>query len=239
MITQKQLREVKALGVAIDHQMAFGGKSKGNKHLSRVVKLAKHMAKILRADMAIVEAGAWLHDTALPTGNDYDYNKNKKVVLKLLSKIDLNVEDKEQIAECVAAHEGTKIPNTLESKIVHDADVLEKTGMLGIIRHTWKMTNFSKLRSEKITTTEAKEIIDHIKWRNSMLQTKLGKKIGKYLTVSVSPKKAVGIVSFVSKLAQQGVITEKIAQKLKIHLTKEQQNCLREQLTQTYLKKFK
>jgi hypothetical protein len=57
--------------------------------------------------------------------------------------------------------------------------------------------------------------------------------------VSVSPKKAVGIVSFVSKLAQQGVITEKIAQKLKIHLTKEQQNCLREQLTQTYLKKFK
>ena len=35
MINKKQLNQIKKLGIKIDHQMAFKGKSKGNKHLFR------------------------------------------------------------------------------------------------------------------------------------------------------------------------------------------------------------
>src|SRR3989344_8066061 len=129
MVNQKYIKEIKKVGIRIDHDMAFDGKSKGNKHLFRVVKLAKYLALKSKADISIVECGAWLHDTALPSGNDYDYKKNKKIVEKLLYSIDISKKDKEFISECVASHEGTKIPKTLEAKIVHDADVLEKTGI--------------------------------------------------------------------------------------------------------------
>src|ERR1035437_4828642 len=128
MITKETLIKIKKLGIGIDWNDAFAGKSKGNKHLFRVVKLAKYMATKLKADVLVVEAAAWLHDTALPSGNDYDYKKNKEIVKKIMADLDLSPGESDKIAECVACHEGTAKIKTLEAKIIHDADVLEKVG---------------------------------------------------------------------------------------------------------------
>jgi len=45
MISKQRLEEIEKLGVGIDHNDAFGGKSKGNLHLQRSAKLAKYLAK--------------------------------------------------------------------------------------------------------------------------------------------------------------------------------------------------
>ena len=210
MIHSRYIKEIKKLGIKIDHDMAFDGKSKGNKHLFRVVRLAKYLAKKLQADLDIVECGAWLHDTALPSGNDYNYKKNKKIVMKLLTFIDISKKEKDFIAECVASHEGTEKPKTLEAKIVHDADVLEKSGILGIIRHTWKLTNSGKIKPEKILDKDIQTIINHIKWRGNKLETPLARKIKKYLTIKIAKSKVKEIVEKTSKMASRGIITEKI-----------------------------
>lgn len=238
MISKKHITEIKKLGINIDHEMSFGGKSKGNKHLFRVVKLAKHLAIKARADMSIVESGAWLHDTALPSGDDYNYRKNKQIVMGLLSAINIPLKDKNFITECVASHEGTEYPKTLEAQIVHDADVIEKLGLLGIIRHTWKMTNLGKINPKIIKDQDVKKILDHIQWRSKRLKIPIAKKIGKYLTISLSKKKAKNIISLTATLALNGVVTEKIAVILRKYLSQKQNERLREQLNLGYLHKF-
>lgn len=239
MVNRKTLLQIKKLGVQIDWNDAFAGKSKGNKHLFRVVKLARFMGQKLGADAFIVEAGAWLHDTALPSGNDYDSEKNKKIVKNILKNVDLSEEELEKISECVACHEGTGKATTLEAKIVHDADVLEKSGILGIIRHTWKLTNSGKVSPDNITDKTAKDIVDHLKWRGEMLQTPLGKKIHAYLTVPVSIAEARAIISIASEKAAKSIVTEKIAVALYKKLTQPQRERLKEQLNMDYLGKFK
>ena len=239
MINKKQINEIKKLGIKIDHEMAFDGKSKGNKHLFRAVKIAKFLAEKTNAQASIVEASAWLHDTALPTGNDYDYEKNKKVALKLLSSFDIPDTDKNLISMCVASHEGTEKPETLEAKIVHDADVLEKVGLLGIIRHTWKLTNSKKINPDKIKDSDIKEILHHIKWRTNKIETPKARKIAKYLTIPINNKKTKIIISLASNLAMDGIITEKIAIALYKHLNQNEKDKLKEQLSLSYLNKFK
>lgn len=239
MLDNKTLLKIKELALKIDHDVAFGGKSKGNKHLFRVVKVAQFLAKKTGADFAITTAGAFLHDTALPSGNDYEYSQNKKIIKKLLQDFDLSQNELDKIAECVASHEGTAKPKTLEAKIVHDSDVLEKVGLLGVIRHTWKTTNQNKLDPSAVNSKDVDKIVRHISWRRKRLQTPIAKKIANYLTVPISKHEAKTIVTITADMAVRGIVTEKIAMALRKHLSQKQNVKLKEQLNLGYLKFFK
>ena len=239
MLDKETLLRIKQVALKIDHNIAFGGKSKGNRHLLRVVRIAQFLAKKTGADFAITTAGAFLHDTALPSGNDYDYSENKKIVRKLLQDFDLSQEEIDKIAECVASHEGTTKPKSLEAKVVHDADVLEKVGLLGIIRHTWKTTNQNKLDPSAVRSSDVNKIVSHISWRRKRLQTPIARKIAKYLTVPVSKHEAKTIATITANMATRGIVTEKIAIALREHLSQTQNARLKEQLNLGYLKLFK
>lgn len=239
MLNKNTLLKIKKLALKIDHDVAFGGKSRGNKHLLRVIRIAKFLARKIGADESIVVAGAFLHDTALPSGNDYNYLKNKKIVKDLLKRFNLSRNELDEIAECVASHEGTVNPKTLEAKVVHDADALEKAGLLGIIRHTWKMTNLKKINHENVEEINVKMILNHLKWRKERLQTSMAKKIGKYLAIPIDRQKVKTIVKLSASMSSDGVITEKIAATLRKHLNKKENEKLKEQLNLSYLNKFK
>lgn len=239
MLNKNTLLKIKKLALKIDHDVAFGGKSRGNRHLLRVVRIAKFLARKTGSDESIVLAGAFLHDTALPSGNDYNYLKNKKIVKDLLKCFNLSRSELDGITECVASHEGTINPKTLEAKVVHDADALEKAGLLGIIRHTWKMTNLKKINHETVEDNDVKMILDHIKWRKKRLQTSVAKKIGKYLAIAVDKEKVKIMVALSAKMSFDGVVTEKIAMALRKHLDKKEDEKLREQLNLSYLNKFR
>ena len=189
-------------------------------------------------DINIVEGGAWLHDTALPSGDDYDYEKNKAIVTALLRDFRLSDEDSDAIAECVASHEGTARSKTLEAKIVHDADVLEKSGLLGVIRHTWKLTNLGRLVPERITRKDAERILAHLTWRSARLHTPLARKMRAHVNVRLAPHTALELIRIAALKAAEGVVTERIARSVNPMLSKKQQNKLREQLNQRYLRRF-
>ncbi len=239
MLDKKTLSKIKKLALKIDWDDAFSGKSKGNRHLFRVVKIAKFLANKTGADKLIVEAGALLHDVPLPSGDDYNYKKNKKIVIKLLKQFDLTKSEQEKIAECVASHEGTVSPKSLEAKIVHDADVLEKSGILGIIRHTWKLTNLGRIKYNNINDKVVQEILHHINQRSKKLQIPQSREINRYLNnIPLSKTQLKKIIQISSKLAKKGVITEKIASILSKQLTPYQKRMLNSQLTLSYLRKF-
>lgn len=238
MLNKNTLLKINRIALKIDHDVAFGGKSKGNQHLWRVVRVAKYIAKQLGADVSIVEAGAWLHDTALPSETDYRYKKNKEIVKNILTNLNLSKKELDKIAECVASHEGTAKPKTLEAQIVHDADVLEKSGILGIIRHTWKLTNLCKIVPGNVTKKDAAKILIHLKWRSKKIKTSLGKKIHSYLAVPITITKAEELISIVAGKAIRGIITEKIARSLYKKLNGAQQRKLKEQLSLAYLRRF-
>lgn len=235
MLHTNKIKEIKRLAIEIDHQQAFGGKSKGNKHLQRVVRIATFLASKMKANKNITIAGAWLHDTALPSGNDYDYEQNKRIIMGILQPLQLEADVVHLIAECVASHEGTKKPELLEAKIVHDSDVIEKLGLLGIIRHTWKLTNSHKIDYKHITDADIKTVVQHIAWRKKQLHLPISKKIARRISVSISQKILRIIVPVIAELAYRGVITEKIAKLIEPYLSKIQKNTLRKQLNLSYL----
>ncbi|MFZ2500443.1 MAG: HD domain-containing protein [Minisyncoccia bacterium] len=238
MLNRDTLVKIKEIALKIDNDIAFGGKSKGNKHLFRVVRVAKFLAQKMGANSKIAMAGALLHDTALPSGNDYNYLKNKEIVILLLKPLRLSKDESDKIAECVASHEGTTIPKSLEAKIVHDADVLEKTGLLGIIRHTWKMTNSGKLNHERVNDQDIKRITNHMAWRNKKLQTLLAKEIATYLAIPLNKQKTKTIITMTADMAFDSIVTEKIAVALRKRLNKKENEKLKEQLNLGYLRKF-
>ena len=230
------LRKIKKFAITTDWLSTFGGKSKGNKHLYRVVKIAKYLAKETDADIFIVEAGALLHDIALPAGDDSDYLKNKQAARNALARFQLNDSDIEAIAECVATHEGTARPKTPEAKIVHDADVLEKSGILGLIRHTWKMANSGQIDPENISRRDIGKIVHHIDWRKKQIQTSAAKKLHRKIDTKLGVNKLNIITPQIAKLAKKAVITEDIAKIISKELTKGQRLKLARQLSLYYLK---
>ncbi len=214
MLSKNIVKQIRGRAIAMDWNMAFGGKSKGNRHLFRVAKIARFLAKKENADITICESGAWLHDIGLTVGNDNNPKKIRAIAEAFLSKLRISNNLQKKIADCVESHEGLVRPKILEASIVHDADVLDKMGPLGIIRHTWKITN---LIDPNANANEIFVLIEkHLHWRKSKLQTPTAKQLSKLLEKQFEEffadrNFAVIIIREIRALARKGIATERIA----------------------------
>lgn len=213
MIVLDVIDEIQRQAMCIDWNLAFGGKAYGNQHLSRVVIIAKFLAEKEGASWEICEAGAWLHDIGLVDGNDDNPAKIRAYAELFLSDLSLDDESKRRIADCVETHEGAGEAVSIEAKIVHDAYVLDTMGLLGVIRHTWKIVNLIKERREKLYTATAKKLL-------------------KVLNESLShffkaETEAVETLRMITRLARAARTSDEIAREL---LLKEDHQILRDQL---------
>lgn len=119
----------------------FNGEGTGHDwwHMARVWSLAKHIAtKEKGADLFIVELGALLHDIA-----DWKFHEDPKAGAKAaqewLSSLEVEQEIIDQVSYIVEhiSYKGGTNPhkmNTIEGKIVQDADRLDAIGAIGIAR---------------------------------------------------------------------------------------------------------
>jgi hypothetical protein len=142
------LGRIRELAVELDWQVAFGGKSAGNRHLERVAKIAGYLLTETGekcGDRFVVLAGAWLHDVGLVVGNFAHATTGAKIAGALLRCMAVEETIRERIEHCVEAHDrgtegGGVEAKTVEAMIVHDADTLDKIGPLGVLRHSWKVS---------------------------------------------------------------------------------------------------
>lgn len=140
-ITSQQMKKIKDFAIHMDWDVAFDGKSKGNMHLFRVNQLSKYFHEMEGGDHDVIVAAAWLHDVGLVDGNQGHCYKGGKIARNFLGETGVDYETILRIVHCIEAHDGEIDAGSQEAKVVHDADTVDKMGPLGLIRHSWKLSN--------------------------------------------------------------------------------------------------
>jgi HD superfamily phosphodiesterase len=243
MITQDIIDQIQEYAVFIDWNVAFEGKAKENRHLSRVVTIAKFLAEKAEKEgvsREICEAGAWLHDIGLMVGNDDDPAKIRVIAEEFLSHLSLDDESKRRIADCVETHEGAREAVSIEAKIVHDADVLDKMGLLGVIRHTWKIVNLIKPDASPVEVFFTLQ--KHLKERREKLYTTTAKKLLSVLDESLyqffeAETEAIKTLRMIMGLAKADHTADEIARELVLqpgHQTLMYQLCISDDILQAW-----
>lgn len=237
---RRTIKEISEKAIELDWNKAFGGKSKGNRHLYRVNQIAQYIQTKEGGDLFVVLVGAWIHDVSLAYGNDDDPDKIAKHTQHFLEDFDDEITDVEikQILNSVIYHEKGGRRLSLEAEIIHDADVIDKSGVLGVIRQVWKMTNLidNKVLQSKSDLDRLKK---HLTTRQRNTYTNTGRRLLELMTSSQNDffsdeKLAHEMIHEISILAHMGRTSDNIAKEL-IALDNPVFSKLQEQLDCAYL----
>jgi uncharacterized protein len=113
----------------------------GSDHTERVHKTALHLGRLMEARLDVLSASALLHDIGRmyetrQRGKICHAEKGAELARGILEKLDFSPSLIDDIAHCVETHRyrGEKVPETLEAKILYDADKLDSIGAVGIGR---------------------------------------------------------------------------------------------------------
>lgn len=112
----------------------------GLDHILRVRRIALELAKTEKANKTIVEAMALLHDLVRDDALDGQDNLNQTLMLseQLLIKSGYTKEQTLKILDGIKTHsihsKYNKPPETIEAKILFDADKIDAVGEIGLAR---------------------------------------------------------------------------------------------------------
>ena len=113
----------------------------GPDHTERVHKTALHLGRLMGARLDILSAAALLHDIGRmyetrEQGKICHAEKGAELARDILEKLNFSPSAIKEILHCIESHRyrGENIPETLEAKILYDADKLDSIGAVGIGR---------------------------------------------------------------------------------------------------------
>lgn len=110
-------------------------------HVERVHALAVRIARAEKADVMAVRIAAYLHDIGrreeMKSRGKLDHaEEGKKLAAKILASYDLDEEARGNILHCILSHRyrNDHKPETLEARVLFDADKLDSIGAVGVAR---------------------------------------------------------------------------------------------------------
>ena len=109
-------------------------------HIERVYRLCQKIGQVEGADMEILLTAALLHDAqgSHPGGNSRDdhHLRSADFAGEVLSGMGWHAEKIALVQHCIRAHRYRKedIPESLEAKVLFDADKLDVIGAVGVVR---------------------------------------------------------------------------------------------------------
>jgi uncharacterized protein len=115
----------------------------GFDHILRVYRMAEKLAMTEGADLEIVRAAALLHDaqgsktSGGEKGRQDHHHASSKFAEQVLQAENWSPERIEAVQHCIRAHrfrDNTESPQTIEAKILFDADKLDVIGAIGVAR---------------------------------------------------------------------------------------------------------
>jgi len=111
------------------------GTAHSYKHVERVLKIATFLASEEKADLEVVQVGTILHDIGWTLGQPHN-ETGAKLASKILEEIGYPEEKSEKVLRIILHHplEFRDRLETLEEKIVRDADRIDLLGAVGITR---------------------------------------------------------------------------------------------------------
>lgn len=109
-------------------------------HIERVVATARKLGEGEGAELAVLEPAAWLHD-CVAVAKDHPQRKQASLLaadraVEFLQEINYPQQYHEAIHHAIVAHSfsANVKPETLEAKILQDADRMDALGAIGIAR---------------------------------------------------------------------------------------------------------
>lgn len=149
-------------------------------HVLMVVKIGDYLAKEEKADRDIVRCAAYLHDIGLIKGDEKHEERGAKMASKFLKGLNVNEVLIARIAHCIMFHARSRVgeAETLEAKIVHDADKITTMGVFGLLRG---LIYYFERGEDQIS--EAVDISMEFQRETfeKYIQTKTGKKVARKL----------------------------------------------------------
>jgi len=116
-------------------------KSHDWEHTERVHNLSMHIGKIEHANLEVLNIAAFLHDIGREIqdkseGKHCHAEIGAVLAREILNKYEYPEEFIDKVIHCIETHRfrGKKIPDSLEAKILFDADKLDAIGAIGIGR---------------------------------------------------------------------------------------------------------
>lgn len=112
----------------------------GFNHILRVYRMAEHLAIIEDADLEIVRAAALLHDATGPGIGDSRLSHQQASALfagRILKEEGWSAEKIAAVQHCIRSHRFRDLseqPQTIEAKVLFDADKLDAIGAIGALR---------------------------------------------------------------------------------------------------------
>jgi len=144
----KEIVEKELSGSCSAHQMD---------HVFRVYNLCLHLAKKERVDLDILQAAALLHDIARVKEDDDSTGKTDHAVLSsnmagpILRDFGFSEDKIKHVQDCIISHRyrTENEPQTIEAKILFDADKLDTIGAIGVARaFVWVGRNNANIYSK-------------------------------------------------------------------------------------------
>jgi len=127
---------MKSLEITVKEKMsALAGTAHSFEHVRRVVQIATFLAEKEKADIELVQVGAVLHDVGWAVGQPHN-ETGARLTRGILKELDYPEEKSVKVVRIVLYHP-TDLRNkteTLEEKVVWDADKIDLLGALGIAR---------------------------------------------------------------------------------------------------------
>jgi len=125
--------------VYVKEQLAGEGSGHDWWHAYRVWKLSETIQKQEGGDEEVIAIAALTHDVADPKLNNGSDEAGRKRLLHFLDTLPVNISVKEHVMSIVQtmSYKGAGVPtpmDTMEGKIVQDADRLDAIGAIGIAR---------------------------------------------------------------------------------------------------------
>jgi uncharacterized protein len=126
-------------------------------HVERVYDLCLYIGEKEKANLEVLKLAALLHDTGrkeeMNSPDNLDHAQiSSDIASDILKKYDVDKKTKEHVLNCIESHRfrKNKKPETLEAKILFDADKLDCIGAIGIARaYAWAGKQGIKLYSDK------------------------------------------------------------------------------------------
>lgn len=111
-------------------------------HIERVRNLSIFIGKQEKANLAVLEIAALLHDIGRKVemknkGLFCHAEKSAEIAKKIFKKYNIDQTLAENIIHCIKSHRfrNSNVPETIEAKVLFDADKLDSIGAVGVARN--------------------------------------------------------------------------------------------------------
>ncbi len=133
-----------SIGIVKEQAKQFFRGARGShdwEHTLRVCRLSQRIGIAENADMGVLLSAAFLHDIGRSFQDDSNgavchAKKGAELAESIVNTLDLSSTQKKNIIHCVRSHRfrESSIPETIEAKVLFDADKLDAIGAVGIAR---------------------------------------------------------------------------------------------------------